>query len=202
MHYCFIIWYLTAKPTSRPSQLVRSAIGPSKLWFDNFVFRSGYRILILTPITIDAQWCKCITELDWYWFKPLQWRHNRRESVSNYRLTIVYSTVYSSVDQRKHQSSASLAFVRWVYRWPLNSPHKWPVTWKMFPFDDVIMWCLFAWSALSHYLNQCGKMVTRFLELIFIETWINIQLFPTRKWIWKCFLYNVILSRPEYAAIY
>ena len=54
-------------------------------------------------------------------------------------LTIVYSTVYSGADQRKHQSSASLAFVRGIHRWPVNSPHKWPVTRKRFPFDDVIM---------------------------------------------------------------
>ena len=54
-------------------------------------------------------------------------------------LTIVYSTVYSGADQRKHQSSASLAFVRGIHRSPLNSPHKGPVTWKNFPFDDVIM---------------------------------------------------------------
>ena len=54
-------------------------------------------------------------------------------------LTIVYSTVYSDADQRKHQSSASLAFVRVIHRGPVNSPHKWPVTQKMFPFDDVIM---------------------------------------------------------------
>ena len=57
-------------------------------------------------------------------------------------LTIVYSTVYSDTDQRKHQSSASLAFVWGVHRGPVNSPHKWPVTRKMFPFDDVIMWNL------------------------------------------------------------
>ena len=54
-------------------------------------------------------------------------------------LTIVYSIVYSDADQRKHQSSASLAFVRGIHRGPVNSPHKWPVTRKMFPFDDVIM---------------------------------------------------------------
>ena len=54
-------------------------------------------------------------------------------------LTIVYSTVYSGADQRKHQSSASLAFVWWIHRWPVNSPHKGPVTRKMSPFDDVIM---------------------------------------------------------------
>ena len=54
-------------------------------------------------------------------------------------LTVVYSTVYSDADQRKHQSSASLAFVRGIHRGPVNSPHKRPVTRNMFPFDDVIM---------------------------------------------------------------
>ena len=54
-------------------------------------------------------------------------------------LTIVYSTVYSDTDQRKHQSSASPVFVRGTHRWPMNSPHKEPVTRKMFPCDDVIV---------------------------------------------------------------
>ena len=54
-------------------------------------------------------------------------------------VSIVYSTVCSDADQRKHQISASLAFVRGIHRWPVNSPHKEPVTRKMFPFDDVIM---------------------------------------------------------------
>ena len=39
-------------------------------------------------------------------------------------LTIVYSTVYSGTDQRNHQSSASLAIVRGIHWWPVNSPHK------------------------------------------------------------------------------
>ena len=64
-------------------------------------------------------------------------------------LTIVYSIVYSGADRRKHQSSASLAFMRGVHLWPVNSLHKGPVTRKMFPFDDVIMGlmllCLLGW---------------------------------------------------------
>ena len=52
-------------------------------------------------------------------------------------IMIVYSTVYSGADQRKHQSSASLIFVRGIHGWPVNSPHKGPVTRKMFPFDIV-----------------------------------------------------------------
>ena len=54
-------------------------------------------------------------------------------------LMIVYLTVYSGTDQRKYQSSASLAFVRGIHRWPVYSPHKGPVTRNLFPFDDVIM---------------------------------------------------------------
>ena len=62
-------------------------------------------------------------------------------------LGIVYSTVYSGADERKHQSSASLAFVRRIHRGPVNSPHKRPVTRRMFSFDDVIMICtLKAWQ--------------------------------------------------------
>ena len=60
--------------------------------------------------------------------------------------SVVYSIVYSGSDQRKHQSSASLAFVWGIHLWPVNSPHKGPATRKMFPFNDVIMsvlkWCI------------------------------------------------------------
>ena len=43
------------------------------------------------------------------------------------------------LDQGKHQSSASLAYVRGIHRWPVNFLHKGPVMWKMFPFDEVDM---------------------------------------------------------------
>ena len=69
----------------------------------------------------------------------LQWRHNERHGVSNHQFLIVYSTVCLGADQRKHQSSSSLAFVRRIHRGSVNSPNKGPVTRKIFPFDDVIM---------------------------------------------------------------
>ena len=50
-------------------------------------------------------------------------------------LTIAISTVHLGANQRKHQRSASLAFVRGTHRWPENSSQKWPVTRKMFPYD-------------------------------------------------------------------
>ena len=82
-------------------------------------------------------------------------------------LTSVCSTVYLGADQRKHQSSASLAFVRGIHRWPVNSPHKWPVTRKMFSFNDVIMvlscfvfllWFYFSylWSHVMYSPILCG----------------------------------------------
>ena len=72
-----------------------------------------------------------LTKLQWH---QMGWMASHITS-----LAIVYSTVYSGLDQRKRQCSASLAFVRVIHRWPVNSPHKRPVTRKMFPFDNVIM---------------------------------------------------------------
>ena len=76
--------------------------------------------------------------------------------------TIVYSTVYSDADQRKHQSSASLAFVQGIHRGPVNSPHKWPVTRKMSPFDDVIMprYCCPAIGYLLKIGSGCLATIT------------------------------------------
>ena len=67
-------------------------------------------------------------------------------------ISIVRPTVCSGAD-KKHQSSVSSAFVRGIHRWPVDSPHKWPVTRKMFPFDDVIMcdnwWYMYATLSLA-----------------------------------------------------
>ena len=54
-------------------------------------------------------------------------------------VSIVCSPACSGADQREHQSSTSLAFVRGIHQQLVNSPHKEPVTRKIFPFDDVIM---------------------------------------------------------------
>ena len=70
---------------------------------------------------------------------------NERDDVSNHqRLDCLLNRWV--VIQRKQQSSASLAFARGIHRSPVDSPHKGPVTQKMFPFDDVIM---------HHCANRC-----------------------------------------------
>ena len=78
-------------------------------------------------------------------------------------LAIVYSTVYSGADQSKHQSSASLAFVWEIHRGPVNFSHKWPVTRKMFPFDDVIM---------NDYSSRVLKRVSQQMN---VEGWLTIK---------------------------
>ena len=88
-------------------------------------------------------------------------------------LTIVYSAVYADADQRKHQSSASLVIVRGIHRRPVNSPHKWPVTRKMFPFDDVIMFVVLCvcgyivsiiWLMFVHIFQDCLSGVSAVIE--------------------------------------
>ena len=87
-------------------------------------------------------------------------------------LRIVYSNVYSGADGRKHQSFASLAFVRGIHRWPVNSPHKWPVTRKMFPFDNFIMTTQIAkfmgptWGPPGSCRPQMGPMLAPLILLL------------------------------------
>ena len=89
-------------------------------------------------------------------------------------LTVIYSTVYPGADQRKHQSSASLAFVRGIHRGPVNSPHRWPVTRKMFPFDDVIMHYP---TQLCHTLLSTWTSTLVFVILSVPTIWHFINLF-------------------------
>ena len=98
-------------------------------------------------------------------------------------LTVVYSNVYSGADQSKHQSSASLAFVWGIHRGPVNSPHKWPVTRKMFPFDDVIMNTFFCMVLIA--LLNCAVIETWHLKNNLCELfWWNSELLNITAKVW------------------
>ena len=73
-------------------------------------------------------------------------------------VSIVCSSFCSDTDRRKHQSSASLAFVRGNHRSPVDSPHKDSETRKMFSFDDVIMLDIGIFSSHIHrqLLSTCS----------------------------------------------
>ena len=83
-------------------------------------------------------------------------------------VSIVCSTVGSSADQRKQLSSAPLAFVWGIHRWPVNSPHKRPVTRKMLSFDDVIMWWETMIGRYSH--NQVSMVPAEGLGLLLLTS--------------------------------
>ena len=106
----------------------------------NLLLNPAHRCLAESPLKL---WLGCvITSAKIMGCNSLSQRGHMGAMASQItRLTIVYwySTVYWGADQRKHQSFASLAFVRGIRRSPVNSPHKWTITRKMFPFDDVIM---------------------------------------------------------------
>ena len=103
--------------------------------------------------------------------------------------TIIYSTVYSGTDQRKHQSSASLASVRGIHRSPVNSPYKGPVTRKLFPFDDVIMLMTLSvwgtWISCSYIPKLC---------LMCFYLWVHTAILPgcwvSQAWAGKAFWFH------------
>ena len=114
----------------------------------------------------------------------LQWRHNGRNGVSNHQHHYCLLNSLKGADQRKHQSSASLALGRGIHRWPVNSPHKWPVTRKMLPFDDVIMFKLPAnamttairsatyVAAMSVYVSKLGiKWINSSINKVLPSKW-------------------------------
>ena len=106
-------------------------------------------------------------------------------------LTIIYSIVYSGTDQRKHQSSASLAFVRGIHRWPVNFPHKGPVTRKMLPFDDVIM------SRLSARPSTGEHFVSTYIIYISIDCFNSCYQWPpitcNFQVLWSRVLHSIII---------
>ena len=86
-------------------------------------------------------------------------------------VSIVNPTSCSSADQRKYQSSSSLAFVRGICRWLVDFPHKRPVTLKIFLFDDVTMWYLSSqgWSRVTYTFGY-HELLKRFLGWNVTET--------------------------------
>ena len=94
-------------------------------------------------------------------------------------LGIVYSIVYSGAYQRKHQGSVSLAFMREIHRWSVISLHKGPVMWKMFPFDDIIMYTetVFDERFLSYNLMLVFLYSIQFYFVVyyltFCDSWVS-----------------------------
>ena len=69
----------------------------------------------------------------------LRWRHNGHDGVSNQHPH--HCLLNRLFGCRSKKTSKPRVTGLCVGNSPVNSPHKWPVTRKMFPFDDVIMTC-------------------------------------------------------------
>ena len=111
----------------------------------------------------------------------------------------VCSTLGSAMDQRRHQSSASLAFVRGIHPWLVNFPHKRPVTRKMFPLDDIfmprlgrpVMWQVL--SCASFVMRRYGPPLYRSPSLIH---WQDIAI--TMRTEWQALPIEVMLPKVSY----
>ena len=95
-------------------------------------------------------------------------------------VSIVYSTVCSGTDQRKHQSSASLAFERVVHRWPMNSTHKGPVTRKKLQCDDVIVFHIF-YLMMSSLIDCLSRLTSKKTPKLRVTGHLLLE--STGKWI-------------------
>ena len=116
--------------------------------------------MVITKLTLQwtSRWSSIYHAFKFNWHltiwqlsKSLRWRHNGRDGVWNHQPHDCLLKGYSDADQTKHQSSTSLASVRGIHQGLVNSPRKWPpVTRKMFPIHDVIMfkWVIFVGSAV------------------------------------------------------
>ena len=75
-----------------------------------------------------------------FWFPmPLHWRHNDHDDVSNHQ---PHGCLLNRLFKRRSKKTSKLCVTGLCVGnspGPVNSPHKGPVTRKMFPFDDVIM---------------------------------------------------------------
>ena len=114
-------------------------------------------------------------------------------------LAIVYSTVYSDADQRKHQSSASLAFVWGIHRGPVNSPHKWPVTRKMFQFDDVIMLQHeVLWYTYFFQTDNCAMqfaVTLKWMAKLFATCTVKISILSRRNHVERTYTYCIFANK-------
>ena len=91
----------------------------------------------------------------------LQWRHNERNGVSNHqRLDCLLSRLFR-LRSKKTSKLRVTGLCEGNSPVSVNSPHKWPVTRKMFPFDDVIMNAknvFISWLAHGHISVTLGRV--------------------------------------------
>ena len=128
---------------------------------------------------------------------PLQWRHNGRHSVSNHQ---PQDCLLKCLFRCRSKKTSKLRVTGLCVR---NSPHKWLVMRKMFPFDDVIMLCNLGfeklWFARCYVAtwekvircNECGQNDR--MKLWIYQIWVKKIPFHSHKCIenavYKCSIF-------------
>ena len=136
--------------------------------------------IVHVPVLVGAVKTQC---------EPSQWRHNEHDGVSTHHHQKFSLNRLFRRKSKKHQSSASLAFVRGIDLWPVNSPQKGPATRNMFPFADVIMQnanmecvqsltgCMFSvhnyflFFVDSYYMGSMHSEKYKFIDLWWVYEW-------------------------------
>ena len=120
----------------------------------------------------------------------LQWRHNEHDGVSNHQPR---DNLLNHLIGRRSKKTSELRVTGLCAGnspWPVISPHKGPVTRKMFPFDDVIMWaryateknCMYYMHCLGSYESGPSTYLLSFFEvlpvfrgLFYLPGWTNLS---------------------------
>ena len=134
-----------------------------------------------------------------YRSNSLKWRHSERDGVSNHQH---HDCLSNGLFRRKSKkTSAALVFVWGIHRWPVNSPHKGPVTRKMFPYDDVIMlWIRMTSQTL--WQSSYQKMVVNVATNYNTESRFSSVIIENRHWIYhrllSCKFWSLIIIGNKY----
>ena len=139
-----------------------------------FLFKFYWHLFPWFQFTIRQYWCRSWLDNetgDKSLFEPMMalvtdgYVHYSDVIMSVMASQITCVLICSAVDQRKHQRSATLAFVRGIQRWPVDSPNKSPATRIMFSFDAVIM------SLVVIYWRMCALVGPNDLKLGLMFSW-------------------------------
>ena len=155
-HVCYTIHVVSAMllKTAHTDLTYRQVSNISRTLVGYYICFCSSRTILLIHTTMQWNWFVHIHVDSMTAFKSCTHYNDVIMSTMASQITsiaIVYSTVYSDADQRKHQSSASLAFARGIHRGPVNSTHKWPVAQKCFHLRTS-SWLKTAHTDLAHLL--------------------------------------------------
>ena len=120
------------------------------------------------------------------WLKALLWRHNGRDGVSNHQSHDCLINRSFRRRSKKTSKPCVTGLDVGFHRGQVNSPHKRPVTRKIFPFDDVIMKLRgdhihrVVWDLISRPYPNFKNILTTYLRII--HSWVRARTLFSQQW--------------------